>query len=119
MRLKTVVILVLTPLVAGFIHFANADSRTALPESIAQDKPAQDKADAPKSRQTAKETKESPPWNDFLQAAADGNDTAVMRLLKEGAKPDDKSANGWTPLMWAAEAGHAKPQKSFSNTARM
>jgi ankyrin repeat protein len=111
MRLKTVVILVLTPLVAGFIHFANADSQTALPGSIAQDRSARDKGDGAKSRPPAKETKESPPWNDFLQAAADGNDAEVTRLLKEGAKVDDKSANGWTPLMWAAEAGHTSTVK--------
>jgi hypothetical protein len=29
-----------------------------------------------------------------MQAAADGNDATVMRLLKEGANLDEKSANG-------------------------
>jgi ankyrin repeat protein len=89
------------------------NSLIAANQHIAQNKPPKDKTDPQEPRPTAKkpERKESLPWTELMQAAADGNDAGVVRLLKEGAKLNEKSANGWTPLMWAAEAGHVATVK--------
>ncbi|MBI4028380.1 MAG: ankyrin repeat domain-containing protein [Verrucomicrobia bacterium] len=40
-------------------------------------------------------------------AATKGDAPAVAALLASGAKPDEKDADGWTPLMHAASGGHA------------
>lgn len=44
----------------------------------------------------------------LLYASAKGGDAAaVKRMLSEGVLPDDGGEDGFTPLMTAAEAGHA------------
>lgn len=40
----------------------------------------------------------------LMLAAAGGHDALVLRLLDAGADPNATAANGWTPLMFAADA---------------
>ena len=42
----------------------------------------------------------------LLEAAAEGHEVVVKRLLEEGATPDARDAEGQTPLLLAAAKGH-------------
>ena len=48
-----------------------------------------------------------PTWRDYwlLQAAAEGQEVLVQRLLENGAEMESKDNGGRTPLSWAAEEG--------------
>ena len=43
----------------------------------------------------------------LLRAAKVGNAAAVRRLLAAGADVNTQDAGAWTPLLWAAQQGHA------------
>lgn len=42
----------------------------------------------------------------LLNAAIEGQEEVVKRLLEEGAELDARDESGWTPLFWAAATGH-------------
>jgi hypothetical protein len=53
-------------------------------QRLARNKPAEEAANPHESRRAAKkpERRESLPWAELMQAAAEGNDAVVMRLVK-------------------------------------
>jgi len=48
------------------------------------------------------------PGEQLIDAAKLGDLIAVRAAIRDGASPNYVDANGWMPLMWAAQEGHAK-----------
>ena len=46
-------------------------------------------------------------------AAAKGDYDSVVKLLNDGADPNDTDSQGFTPLMWAARFGHVEIVKAL------
>jgi len=48
-------------------------------------------------------------WDDILLEAAENGDLIeVQTALENGANPNAKDNDGWTPLHWAAQDGHVE-----------
>ncbi|MEA2552574.1 MAG: hypothetical protein QOJ65_750 [Fimbriimonadaceae bacterium] len=67
----------------------------------------------PKETSVMVDAKDPNNWTPLYRAARSNNETAVQRLLAQGADPNAADSHGWTPIFHAARFGNSEMTRAL------